>query len=727
MNPMQWIHPKSAQRLLRSAWILGFGSWLAFGAAPGPHFFDAGELVAAAWQLGGSHPPGQPLHALVAHAIALFPFGSISWRVSLLSLLCALAAARVAGRMVQDEIRHAQDPQTGFIDAVAPELASIGVLLAPTLLRQSNRQEVYSLALLLALLSIRELFRWHRSLSFPAPQGSQQRALLCAALWGGFCTSLHPPHGLACVTVGIVVAISQRTRLLAQWKRSTALLCVSAVMFLSVGVACALYLPIRAFADAPMWGTPTTGQGLWKYLSAQAYHMNMTTGTEANWTLMPALRAAFLGAGALGSLGLVVSFTLPHLRIWGMTTLAAMAPAAVTTIIPENPDTVAYLGPAVSLGVVAAVISWRALPALPTQRMGTPLLTVAAAALLIGTAAHPLGWAWNLLRFDRTERPLETFCTLATHVPGPRALVVVESDLLAASWMLKQSTEEARPDVRVFVRGLSTSSWHWRRMAGHPAFDGTPARQGRGDLYQQFTAGAVALALGQVDVHVETDRLVPAHARPGSPTTTQARTSTVAGPYLRHGAESDSPGSVEDSLLRDLGRVIQTRNNGRPLPLASVAGEDEELTVLALREVFLRRGQRLLARGDTANGFASVARSLGNTSGALHEGLAAIDGSERLTAAPAPPVTDSPPLGRSHQDAVRAAAVWLDALGHGREAIQILAELSAQDDPLAPLQLAWIEFRHGRVSAARAALAATPHSHRNPQYQQLAAALRDVQ
>lgn len=63
--------------------------------APSVTFWDAGELIAAAHNLGIPHPPGTPLFVLLGHAWAeVFPFGEFAWRTNLMSAtFSALGAA----------------------------------------------------------------------------------------------------------------------------------------------------------------------------------------------------------------------------------------------------------------------------------------------------------------------------------------------------------------------------------------------------------------------------------------------------------------------------------------------------------------------------------------------------------------------------------------------------------------------------------------------------------
>src|SRR2546427_1980586 len=54
---------------------------------------DTGELITVAYKSGVAHPPGYPLFTMLAKLFTFIPFGTIAWRVNLLSAVCDTGAA----------------------------------------------------------------------------------------------------------------------------------------------------------------------------------------------------------------------------------------------------------------------------------------------------------------------------------------------------------------------------------------------------------------------------------------------------------------------------------------------------------------------------------------------------------------------------------------------------------------------------------------------------------
>lgn len=54
---------------------------------------DSGELIISAYQLSIAHPPGYPLFTILGKIFTFLPFGSVAWRVNLMSALCGVGSS----------------------------------------------------------------------------------------------------------------------------------------------------------------------------------------------------------------------------------------------------------------------------------------------------------------------------------------------------------------------------------------------------------------------------------------------------------------------------------------------------------------------------------------------------------------------------------------------------------------------------------------------------------
>jgi hypothetical protein len=105
------------------------------GIPPGVTAGDSGELASAAFLLGTGHPPGQAFYLLLAKAASLaLPFGSVPFRLGLLSALATGAAVAVITRLAQ------QLAGTG-----AAIIAGFAFLLLPTVRDTAALPEIYPL------------------------------------------------------------------------------------------------------------------------------------------------------------------------------------------------------------------------------------------------------------------------------------------------------------------------------------------------------------------------------------------------------------------------------------------------------------------------------------------------------------------------------------------------------------------------------------------------------
>lgn len=90
MKGMKILNPlKPHLPFILSIWVL-FGAIYLKTLAPSILYIDAGTMVAAAYEPGIPNPPGFPTYIMLAHLFTKIPWGTILFRVQLLSVISAL-------------------------------------------------------------------------------------------------------------------------------------------------------------------------------------------------------------------------------------------------------------------------------------------------------------------------------------------------------------------------------------------------------------------------------------------------------------------------------------------------------------------------------------------------------------------------------------------------------------------------------------------------------------
>ncbi|XP_062974267.1 protein O-mannosyl-transferase TMEM260 [Elgaria multicarinata webbii] len=221
-------------------------------SAPGG---DSGELITAAYELGVAHPPGYPLFTLLAKlAIELFPFGSVAYRVNLLSALLGAAAASFLFYTV---VRLSGTRAAGIF--------AVGMFSFSRLTWQwSITAEVFSLnnlfvGLLMAL-----------SVRFEEVATAKERSKVCKA--GAFCCglSLCNQHTIVIYVFCIVLWVS--SRLFRERELTLDHMLKLSSCFLA-GFLPYLYLPASSYLNKARWtwGDQTTLQGFMTHLLREEY------------------------------------------------------------------------------------------------------------------------------------------------------------------------------------------------------------------------------------------------------------------------------------------------------------------------------------------------------------------------------------------------------------------------------------------------------------------------
>ena len=96
-----------------------FGSFAVYllTLAPEVTFWDCGELSTAAWSLGIPHPPGYPLYCIIGKLFTFLPFGSIVYRLNVMSAVFASGAVYILFLMIKKALRGM--PSAEWLSAAA--------------------------------------------------------------------------------------------------------------------------------------------------------------------------------------------------------------------------------------------------------------------------------------------------------------------------------------------------------------------------------------------------------------------------------------------------------------------------------------------------------------------------------------------------------------------------------------------------------------------------------
>lgn len=113
---------------------------------------DSGEFQHMAYYLGVPHSTGYPLYILLAHLFTFLPIGDVAYRVNLFSVVCAALAAPLVYAIALRLIRR----------RVSAILATLVLVVTPSMWGAAVQAETYALHLLLAALVIFFALRWHQ-------------------------------------------------------------------------------------------------------------------------------------------------------------------------------------------------------------------------------------------------------------------------------------------------------------------------------------------------------------------------------------------------------------------------------------------------------------------------------------------------------------------------------------------------------------------------------------
>ena len=209
-----------------------------------PDLLDAAMLQVQVAVLGISHPTGYPTYLMLSHLFTYLPVGDVAYRANLASAAWAALAVLVVYA-------------AGLLLSRRVAAAAVGALtfgLGTALWSQAVIAEVYTLNALFLALTVLALLFWR--------EHRRDRYLLISALLTGLCLTNHLTSGLLLPASLLYVGLVDWRKLL-EWR-----LMLKAAGLFFLGLTPYLYLPVRAWMNAPFEGNnPTNLERFWYIVS----------------------------------------------------------------------------------------------------------------------------------------------------------------------------------------------------------------------------------------------------------------------------------------------------------------------------------------------------------------------------------------------------------------------------------------------------------------------------
>ncbi len=415
------------------------------------HGTDGGDLVTAAYTLGVPHPTGYPTYTLLAWLVShLLPWGTIAYRVNLLSATCAAATVGLCCHIAQRLlVSNRTEPRTWYL-ALA---ASLSLAFSPLFWSQGIIAEVYALLALFATLLLWAVIRWRRS--------GRDRWLLLAALTLGLGLGNHVI--LALVAPACLILLWPERR---RWFRIRLVVPALALFFAGLGIYA--YLPLAAAHHPPVnWGNPQTWERFFWVVTGEQYQ-SFVLGLDLKQIPQRLYAWAALAGEQFGWWGLLL--VLAGAWRWGQRDRtvgyfgpAWLLPLSLYAFLYDTGDAHVYLVAVLPLAALWWAEGARHLVQLAGrlkpiwQRLALVLL------ILLPFISLALNWQATSLRGDDS---VQDYVNQVLDAVAPDSLVVVRGDRPTFALWYALYAEGQRPDVAVVSGPLLAYIWY-RNHARH--------------------------------------------------------------------------------------------------------------------------------------------------------------------------------------------------------------------------------------------------------------------
>ena len=259
--------------------ILGFfASWLASFAvylstiSSFSAFGDSPEFVTAAATLGVPHAPGYPLYTMIAHACTKLPWGTIAWRVNLVSAVFASLAVGLTYMITTYVVRQIFPKLKPFFVVCTSFAGAMILAFSSVFWLNAIVAEVFSLNCFFAALLIYLILVWREKRLNGTT--SAKKWFYVFAFTAGFSMTNHYTIGF--LLFGFVYLIYRTDKdYLIDW--NIILPATAAFVF---GLAPFLYLPWSAMHSPGLsWGDPGSWSGFWQVVSRGDFKKPLTVAS----------------------------------------------------------------------------------------------------------------------------------------------------------------------------------------------------------------------------------------------------------------------------------------------------------------------------------------------------------------------------------------------------------------------------------------------------------------
>jgi hypothetical protein len=418
---------------------------------------DTPELITAAATLGVAHPPGYPLFTMLGHIFSLIPFGSIPFRVNLLSVVCDSLAVGIvyliAVRLTRSQLGAA--------------IAALALAVDPIFWQWSLEAEVFPLNNLLAAIFILLVVIWNE-------QPSRSGVLIAAFFVAGLALTNH--QTIVLLAPAFCVVLWQQRSVLFATPR-TLLLCIFAF---AVGLMPYGYI-LWASAHHPVynWGNISSLHDLIGLITRRSYGATRLVNTPGytGGPPWPRLAAFFVSFGWLAGIlicaGAIECFRTRRWYFWftaigfilagpffvWITNLnLASAPSALFVLQRFFLLSHVLLAPLMAFGVL-----------LLANLIGRLLPPMSIFALHVTTAICAIAIAASVFVHFRILDQRRNFIARqfgddVFALAQPHSILLVSGDGFAFPLMYLEKIEHVRPDVTLILLPTLLGNWYVRQL-----------------------------------------------------------------------------------------------------------------------------------------------------------------------------------------------------------------------------------------------------------------------